>query len=37
MEENENSNDYKNIYLGAIILLVLGLGAMTFFLVINAQ
>jgi DNA repair ATPase RecN len=31
MEENENSNDYKNIYLGAIILLVLGLGAMTFF------
>ena len=31
MEENENSNDYKNIYLGAIILLVLGLGTMTFF------
>ena len=30
MEENENSNDYKNIYLGAIILLVLGLGTMTF-------
>ncbi len=30
MEENEISNDYKNIYLGAIILLVLGLGVMTF-------
>lgn len=31
MEENENENDYKNIYLGAIILLIIGLGTMTFF------
>ena len=30
MEENEHQNDYKNIYLGAIILLILGLGTMTF-------
>ena len=31
MEDNENSNDYKNLYLGTIIFLVLALGAMTFF------
>lgn len=31
MEDNENSNDYKNLYLGTIMFLVLALGAMTFF------
>ena len=31
MEENENSNDYKSIYLGAILVLALGIGTMTFF------
>lgn len=31
MEENESSNDYKNLYIGSIIFLVLALGAMTYF------
>ena len=30
MEENENSNNYKSIYLGAIIVLALGISTMTF-------
>ncbi len=30
MEENEHQNDYKKIYLGAIIFLIVGLGTMTF-------
>jgi DNA repair ATPase RecN len=31
MDEYENTNDYKKIYLGAIIFLIIGLGTMTYF------